>query len=318
MLEGVGGVYRVRLDAGGTADCVLRGRLKQDGSSGGRRGRGEPPTPPVDRRQPRRLVAGDRVRIAPPGDPDAPRTIEEVEERGTELVRASMGGRTRKVVAANVDRVAVVVAAARPELRPELVDRFLVLVETSGLDPLVLVNKVDLAPDGEALCRLEERLAAADVPVLGVSALSGEGMDALSRILFDGITALAGPSGVGKSTLLNAVQPGLALRTGDVSRRQGRGRHTTVSARLLELDGGGWVVDTPGFSDVGLEGVDLAELPHAWPEFRVRAHDCRFRNCTHLHEPGCAVMEAVQAGEIPRERWTSYRDLHGEISEAHS
>lgn len=257
-------------------------------------------------------MAGDRVRVSPPLPGDAPRTIEEVEPRSTELARASMGGRTRKVVAANVDRVAVVVSANRPPLRPDLVDRFLVLVEASGLQPVVVVNKVDLEPGHDVVRELEARLEAAGVPVLGASASTGEGLDDFGRLLASGVTALAGPSGVGKSSLLNAVAPGLSLRTGDVSRRRGRGRHTTVSARLLELPDGGWVVDTPGFSDVGLEGLELDELPRAFPEFQARAHDCHFRSCTHLHEPGCAVKAAVEAGKVPRARWESYRALHRE------
>jgi ribosome biogenesis GTPase len=297
LLETVGGVYRVLPDAPGAppgavapVDAFLRGRLKQEARTG------------------ERLVAGDRV-LAVRGD-DGTWTIDEVEPRRTELVRAGLRGRKAKVVAANVDRALVVVSAVRPDLRLELLDRFLALAELSGLPAVVVVNKVDLPGADAPTAAVSRHLAAAGYPVVPASAESGEGVAALSARVREGTSVIMGPSGVGKSSLLNAMAPDLELRTGEVSRRRGGGRHTTVSARLVSLGtGSGWVVDTPGFSDVAAFEPDPAEVTHAFPEFRERAGECRFRGCTHLHEPGCEVRRAVEAGEIPPGRHESYRRM---------
>ncbi len=297
LLETVGGVYRVLPDAPGAPpgavepmEAFLRGRLKQEARTGDR------------------LVAGDRV-MASRGD-DGTWTIDAVEPRRTELVRAGIRGRKAKVVAANVDRALVVVSLLRPDLRLELLDRFLLLAELSGLPAVVVLNKVDL-PGAQAVAEeAEAHLQAAGYPVFRVSAETGEGVSALWARLREGTTVILGPSGAGKSSLLNAMAPGLELRTGEVSRRRGGGRHTTVSARLVSLGtGSGWVVDTPGFSDVAAFEPDPREVAGAFPEFRARAGACRFRGCTHLHEPGCSVQEGVEAGELPPGRLESYRRI---------
>ncbi|CAN5820170.1 ribosome small subunit-dependent GTPase A [soil metagenome] len=290
LLEAIGGVYRVRPDGGkDPVDAFLRGRLKQEIRTG------------------ERLVAGDRLGITR-GD-DGTWTVERVSPRESELLRAGVGGRKAKVVAANVDQALVVVSALRPDLNEELVDRFLVLAELSELPVLVVVNKMELEGAGEVASRLESRLSATGYAVLRTSALTGEGVPQLGRELREQTSVVMGPSGVGKSSLLNAVSPGLELRTGEVSLRRGGGRHTTVSARLVPLEGGGWVVDTPGFSDVAAWEPDPAHLAWAFPEFRARRDDCRFRGCSHLHEPGCAVKSGVEAGDLDAARYASYRRL---------
>jgi ribosome biogenesis GTPase / thiamine phosphate phosphatase len=290
LLATVGGVYQVLPDgAGAPVDAFLRGRLKQEIRGG------------------ERLVAGDRVEVVQAEDGGW--TVEAVEPRRSELLRAGLRGRKAKVVAANVDQAVVVASVLRPDLSEELVDRFLVLAELSDLPAIVVASKVELPGGAEVAQRLEARLAGAGYPLIRTSIVSGEGIPLLAERLRGRTSVIMGPSGVGKSSLLNTVSPGLELRTGDVSQRRGGGRHTTVSARLVELRGGGWVVDTPGFSDVMAWEPDPGELARAFPEFRSRSHACRFRGCSHLHEPGCAVKAAVEAGEVDAGRHASYRRM---------
>ena len=151
--------------------------------------------------------------------------------------------------------------------------------------------------------------------VLETSAVTGEGLPELKDLLCSGISALVGPSGVGKSTLLNAIEPGLGLQTGELSHKQGTGRHTTVSARLIPLECGGLVADTPGFSDVGVWGVDQRELEGCFPDFHPFREECQFRGCTHLHEPNCGVQAALEREKIDAGRFESYRSLVQEASE---
>lgn len=291
VLHAGGGRYEVRCDDGGVVEASLRGRLK------------------LEQRTGERVVVGDRVRLA--GRDTGDTTIEEVAERHSQLARRAPGQGTRraKVIVANVDRLVVVFAAAQPEPRTRMLDRFLVLAESNGLPAVVVVNKVDLT--GEAAVR--ERFApyeAAGYPVLLTSVPERRGLEALQQYLCAGTSVLAGPSGVGKSSLLNAIQPGLGLRTAEVSRAVFKGRHTTVSARLVPLACGGFVADTPGLRELGLWGIEPRELDRYFPEFRHYLGECRFAgSCTHTHEPGCAVRDAVEAGEISRERYDSYRQL---------
>jgi ribosome biogenesis GTPase / thiamine phosphate phosphatase len=294
LLENVGGIHRVRLDDGGHhVEASLRGRLKQEARAGDR------------------LAAGERVHVVQA--PDGGWTLESVAPRRSELLRADFTRHRPKVVAANVDRAFVVVAPLGGAIPGERADRFLLLAEASGIPAVLVLNKVDL-PDG-TLCAevLEDRFSGSGYPLLRTSAQTGEGIDALRSYLSDGVSVLMGPSGVGKSSLLNAVAPGLELRTGAVSEKWGGGRHTTVSPRLVPVgDTGGWVVDTPGFSDATVWGLDPLELAEAFPEFRPYSPLCRFRGCSHRHEPGCAVRAAVEAGAIHPDRFANYERLASE------
>jgi ribosome biogenesis GTPase len=296
-----GGVYQVLLASGERVEASLRGRLKLETRTGDK------------------VVIGDRVGVVM--DSDGSATVEEVLPRESQIVRRGPGGRRPKVVAANVDRLVVVVAVARPEPRQTLIDRLLVIGEANHLDVVLVMNKMDLlAPrqHGSAGQVSESDTRTVELtglyrglgyPVLETSAVTGEGLDKLGAILAEGTSALLGPSGVGKSSLLNAIEPELGLRTGELSHRKGRGRHTTVSARLIGLACGGLVADTPGFSDVGVWGVEPRELEGCFPEFLPFQGDCRFRGCTHLHEPDCRVREALGRGRIDAGRFESYRGL---------
>jgi ribosome biogenesis GTPase len=293
-----GGVYTVVLESGDTVEASLRGRLK------------------LEKRVGDQVVIGDRVRVEETGD--GARVIEEVHARETTITRSRFGGRTLKVLVANADRLLVVVAASRPKPRRDLIDRLLVVGELGGVEPVIVVNKMDLDASGEVAGELEQVYVPLGYDVLRVSALASEGMDRLSEQLCEGIAALAGPSGVGKSSLVNALEPEHELRTGELSRKRGTGRHTTVSSSLIQLRCGGLVADTPGFSDVGVWGVPKEELDGCFPEFHDRRSSCRFRECSHLHEPDCAVRAAFDEGEIDSGRFESYRALYQESAEESS
>lgn len=295
VFEAGGGVYLVRLGSGELVEAALRGRLKQERRTGDR------------------VVAGDRVTVSPQGEGWV---VESVATRDSELVRRGLGGRKAKVVAANVERVLVVVAARDPDISLQLVDRLLVVVESSHLHAVLVVNKVDLPGARDVADQLSALYGAVGYPVLAVSAVTGEGMDGLAAALRHGTSALAGPSGAGKSSILNALHPELDLRTGDVARKTGRGRHTTVSSRLIPLECGGTVADTPGFGDVGLWGVEADEVSRCFPEIADLEDGCRFRGCAHLKEPDCAVRDAVESGAVAESRYRSYLALREEALQA--
>jgi len=287
-----GGIYTVALESGEIVEASLRGRLKLEERTGDQ------------------VVIGDRVRVELIDD--EAHVIEEVFPRETAITRSRFGGRTIKVLVANADRLLVVVAAAQPKPRRDLIDRLLVVGESGGVTPVIIINKMDFDGAAEVAKGLEEVYLPLGYDVLRISALLSQGMDRLAEQLCEGIAALAGPSGVGKSSLVNALEPEHALRTGELSRKHGTGRHTTVSSSLIQLRCGGLVADTPGFSDVGVWGVPREELDGCFPELRALKASCRFRECSHLHEPDCAVRQALEEGAIDPGRFESYRILYEE------
>jgi ribosome biogenesis GTPase len=210
--------------------------------------------------------------------------------------------------------VFAVVALLDPPASHELIDRLLVLVESSGMRPMLVLNKLDIEGAREHATSLSALYESVGYRVLPVSTKTAEGLEPLREELCRGMSALIGPSGVGKSSLLNALDPGLTLRTAEISAKSGTGRHTTVSSRLIELACGGFVADTPGFGDVTLWSVAADEIAHCFPEF-ARADACRFRGCAHAQEPDCGVREAVEAGRIHEARYRSYRKLRDEALE---
>ncbi|HEX3274035.1 MAG TPA: ribosome small subunit-dependent GTPase A [Gemmatimonadales bacterium] len=289
VLERDGAVYRVATD-GGEIRAVLAGRAKRDTA---------------------RVVVGDRVRLEP--DPVAQlHAIVGVEPRTALLERRVPEGRGTRPVAANVDQVFVVTASTNPPPIPQLIDRLLVVAEANEIAAAVVVNKIDLEPG----LGLIERCRRAGYMVHAVSAATGEGIADLSLALAGRVTVVTGPSGAGKSSLLNRVQPGLKLRIGELSAKVRRGKHTTVSAVMIPLEGGGYLVDTPGFSEVGLWGIDPGQLDSCFPEFRPFLDDCRYADCRHRTEPGCRVREGIDSGAIAPDRWESYLVLLEELESA--
>lgn len=261
-----------------------------------------------------RVVAGDVVELELHASGAA--TITGVRARRSVLTRREAGAARRsQPIAANVDQVVVVAATRDPVPNPRMLDRFLVIAEANGLPATLIVNKMEL--DREAGPRLRARYAPAGYRVLGTSVVVPEGLAALAELLGGRTSVLCGPSGAGKSSLLNALQPGLRLRTGAVSTKWRTGRHTTVAAELLPLAGaaGGYVVDTPGIREVGTWGIDPNNLGACFPEFGPYLDRCRFDDCRHLAEPGCAVRAAAAAGVFDADRLVSYERLYHEVSE---
>ncbi len=258
------------------------------------------------------VTVGDRVRFRAEttAEDSAPEgVIEEVEPRSGQLQRR-VGRRTQTIVA-NVDQAIVVSSAGEPLPKPHLIDRYIVSSHAGEITPVVCMNKADLDSNGSAKSLLDRYTRLGYVALL-TSAVTGEGIDTLREVLKDKASVIAGQSGVGKSSLLNAVQPGLRLRVGDIIVQTQKGRHTTTTAGLLRLDVGGYVVDTPGIRAFDLSIVPQHELEALFLEFIPRVPQCKFADCTHTHETECAVKEAVENGEIHLERYESYIQMFEE------
>jgi len=294
VVEVSGDLFRVRLD-GATLLCSLRGSLA--GQESGFMNA---------------VVVGDRVLVA--GDGGGRGVIEKVLPRRGVIARSNPGAEAlQRLVAANVDQLLIVASWRSPHLWPELIDRYLITAQRSAIRPLIAVNKIDLADGAEEVEETVAPYRALGYAVLLTSASSGQGVDALRGQLAGQITALAGLSGVGKSTLLNAVDPGFDLRTGRTNEAKGQGRHTTTQAVMLPLRGGGYVIDTPGIREFGLVGLRRGQLAGFYPEIVAHAARCRFADCSHESEPGCAVREAVEAGAISAMRFDSFLKIRDSL-----
>lgn len=236
-------------------------------------------------------------------------------EDGTGVIESCLPRRTllKRPAVANIDQVLITFAARQPDLNQLLLNRFLVLAEWSGIPEIVIcINKCDLF---EEKADFLQDYVQAGYKLLMVSAQEGQGIQELKNLLAGRVTVFAGPSGVGKSSLLNAVDSNLELATGKISDKIKRGKHTTRAACLLPLPEGGTVVDTPGFSAAELENIDKAQLAHYFPEFRPYIEKCYYNTCTHSHEPDCAVKEAVAAGAICQARYEAYLNILQTINE---
>jgi ribosome biogenesis GTPase len=291
VLSRAGGRYRV-FSQGSVVEATLRGRIKRGNAT--------------------RVVVGDRVWLR--RDPGGAATIEGIGERHSVLRRRGPGrGHGVRAVAANVDQIVVAGSTREPDWDATLLDRFVAVAEANQLPVVLVVNKCDLDPSGVGLA---EAYARVGYPVVCTSVRDGTGLEALRRHLAGQVSVLTGPSGVGKSSLLNALQPGLGLRTAEVSRRSGAGRHTTVAVEMHRLQPDGFVVDTPGLRDIGLWALMPLEVTRAFPEIARLGTVCRFDNCRHLGEPACEVEAAAGRGEIAASRLSSYRRLLREALEA--
>ena len=290
VLSGTGGVWKVREADGTTHDASLRGRLKIADNL--------------------KLSVGDHVLL----EHDSAVAIAEILPRHSTLARRAPGNRHQsRVVVANIDQVVVVFAVVKPEPHRRMLDRFLVIAESNAIPARIVVNKVDLDPRADEQFADYER---AGYPVHYTSAKRALGLESLGAAFAGRVSALTGPSGVGKSSLLNAIYPGLDLRVGEISESVNKGRHTTVGALMHPLPDGGYVVDTPGLREVGIWGLDAGELAACFPEFRAALGECRFNDCRHVIEPGCAVRELLAKGVVSAARYDSFLRLLEEESGA--
>jgi len=265
--------------------CAIRGKI--------RRLRGE-------------VLVGDRVLIQQVKETEG--VVEDILPRSTELVRPPV---------ANVEQAVIVFAINNPEPNPVLLDRFLVQSQAAGIDPVICFNKNDLAGSAElAQPDIVTQYQKTGHPVFWVSAKTGAHLDDLRAVLKGRISVFAGPSGVGKSSLLNALQPGLALKTGEISNKLKRGKHTTRHVELIPLDGGGLVADTPGFSSMHLPAMRREDLAGYFNELALFESGCKFTGCLHNREPICAVKDAVERGEISALRHQHYLQFLAEVMEA--
>ena len=274
----------------GEVTCRLRGRLKLGGAEGDIVG------------------VGDRVSIDDQGDGTG--TILEVHERQSAFYRVRTGIKRdfRQIILANPDQLVIVFACANPDPHLRMLDRFLVIAEKQQIPPVIVANKADLV-QAEAAHKIFGIYSDLDYEVIYTSAKTGEGVADLRNALKGKISALAGPSGVGKSSLLNVIQPELGLHVRTVSETTSKGRHTTQVRELFPLEVGGYVADTPGIRSLALWDTEPEELDAYFVELRDLVAQCQFNDCTHSHEPGCAVRKAVEQGTVSTERYTSYLRL---------
>ena len=292
VVRATGSWYDVLHD-GETVRCRIRGRLRLKGVRS---------TNPV--------VVGDEV--ACEADEGGDYVIADILPRRNYVIRrASNLSKESHIIAANVDQALLMASLRSPETPTEFVDRFLVTCEAYKVPVTILLSKLDLQ-DAEAVAEVRAVYEGAGYRVLEVSVREGRGVEEVRELLAGRTTLVSGNSGVGKSTLIQAIDPSLDIRTGEISESHHKGRHTTTFSTMYPLAGGGAVIDTPGIKGFGLIDIDEAELWHYFPEMMRVAPACRFYNCTHTHEPGCAVTEAVKAGEIAWPRYESYLKIRDE------
>lgn len=294
VTRSTGSWYSVRAEDGTYVDCRLRGRIRL---------KGQKATNPV--------AVGDIVEFeVNEGEKNA--VIVDIKERKNYIIRRSVNlSKVSHIIASNIDRAFVVICITSPRTSTGFIDRFLVTAEAYEIPATIIVNKIDIHSeiDNEILQLIRDIYEPIGYPVMEVSALRGDGIDELKNELKYKTSLFSGHSGVGKSALINALQPGLNVKTSGISDVHNKGKHTTTFAEMHELDFGGFIIDTPGIKEFGLIDFEKNELAMYFPEMLRTVEDCQFYNCTHVHEPKCAVKEAVEKGEISQERYVNYLNM---------
>jgi ribosome biogenesis GTPase len=314
VVSGTGGAWRVLADNGSEVEASMRGRLKKVDT--GRRADGSIRRDTVASRVGRlKLAVGDRVQLEQ-DEAGGAWTISEILPRKSRLARREPGhGQGERIIAANLDQAIVMFAAANPEPHRRMLDRFLVIAEANDIGSIIVINKVELVGESTARTRFAD-YERAGYTVHYTSVKQRIGLDGVRSALSGKTSVISGPSGVGKSSILNALFPGLGLRVAEISESVNKGRHTTVGAFLhpLPAPDNGAVVDTPGLREVGMWGLPHTRLDACFPELRSLSDTCKFSDCGHIKEPGCAVRAGVQNGTISAERYESYGLLKAELS----
>ena len=296
VVKSTGSRYLVRIDKGEVLDCVLKGKLRLDGRK---------TTNPV--------AVGDKVDIEREGEDTV---ISNIYPRKNYIIRKSINlSKQAQILASNLDQAILVATLVSPRTSLGFIDRFLITAEAYSIPAKIIFNKSDILD--EELLKLQQEIIDIYTKVgyecFVVSSLKGDNLEKIKNLLKDKTTLVAGHSGVGKSTLINAIEPKLNLKTGEISSVHAKGMHTTTFAELHELSFGGFIIDSPGIKELGLVEMKKEEVGHYFPEIRERMNECKFNNCLHVNEPKCAVKDAVENGEISKERFHSYLGiLNGE------
>lgn len=284
IVKGIAGFYYVHVVESGVYECKAKGIFRKDGV---------------------KPLVGDDVEMEITHEKDMEGNIIRILPRKNELIRPAV---------ANIDQALVVFAVTKPRPHFNLLDRFLVMMESRHIPAVLCFNKTDIAKDPE-LAELKEIYSGCGYPLLFTSAKKEQNIQELKGLLRGKTTAVAGPSGVGKSSLINLLQSDVKMETGSISSKIGRGKHTTRHSELIVLEEDSYIMDTPGFSSLYVNELEKEELKHCFPEFVPLEGQCRFNGCDHIHEPGCAVKEAVEAGKIHRMRYEDYTVLYRELQE---
>lgn len=293
IIKSTGSWYIIALDAGDTISCRLPGKLRLE---------------QLDQTNP--VAVGDRVGIEKQSDGTG--IIQEISKRQNMITRlATHGKRGQQIMAANIDVGILVQSVKKPEFKTGLIDRFLITCEANNVDPLVVINKMDLAKkaDVSEVTELVELYNNLGYTILPLSTIQPDTLTDFRKMIEGKTVTLMGPSGTGKTSILNALNPDLKLTTGEISSFSNKGKHTTTFAELLEITPGTYVVDTPGIREFGLVDIDAYDLSNFYVEMRELRTKCKYYNCTHIHEPGCAVMEAYEKGNIHPSRYMSYLQI---------
>jgi ribosome biogenesis GTPase len=302
VYRSTGSWYIVKTTEGGLYQARIKGIFKMDGD--------------ITSTNP--IAVGDTVEIVPEEEGSSSAMITDISPRRNYIVRTSPHKRVHKhIVAANLDQAMLICTVKEPRTSRGFIDRFLVTAAAYHIPAILVFNKKDLLKekDMEKFLELEEVYTAIGYPVLLVSAKQGEGIEEIRALLRDRVTLMSGHSGVGKSSLINGLQPGLELRTKEVSGWSGKGLHTTTFAEMFDLPENGRLIDTPGIRELGIVDIPKTELSHYFLEMQPYITECQFNNCLHINEPGCAVKEAVEEGEIDAERYVSYATILESIEE---